>query len=82
MLDNNSCSNYNTSMGKKQEKLKWTKDKPTKEGYYWLKEDKTESEIVLIQELFDGLWIWIQRDEDVYALPEDAEWAGPIEEPE
>lgn len=52
----------------------WSKKKPTKEGWYWLR-NKKEIGIVFVRLYCDELCI------TNWPIPDDAEWSGPIEEP-
>jgi len=61
--------------------LKWSKEKPTEPGWYWIK-DNLGTEIVRIEEISGTLSIWYERDYEAYPVPNNAEWAGPIPEPE
>ena len=62
--------------------MKWTKEPPTEPGWYWCK-DALDTEIVNIDYFQStGLCVFIKRDYEAYALPRDAEWAGPIPMPE
>lgn len=49
--------------------MEWTREKPTKPGFYWLRGHRME---VYIFEIKAGV---------IYSLPDDVEWAGPIEPP-
>lgn len=61
--------------------MKWTKNKPTEPGWYWV-EDRYGTDIVYIKQVDDEFYIWCEENSDIYPLSEDAEWAGPIPEPE
>ena len=77
------------------EKLKWTKEPPQEEGWYWIKlfyEFNTEKRIVYVQELVtgsigalyftDGDGIFTDGESIIDVEHVSAEWAGPIPEPE
>ena len=58
--------------------LYWTKEKPTKPGWYWVKREYLkvmESSIQQVRIFDDALCI------SNWKIPEEAEWAGPIPEP-
>lgn len=74
----------------KEQTLKWTKELPTKEGYYWFKNQVGEYEIVEIEIAKDGkIWVWwFGTDDCQLAISEKhakcswiGEWYGPIEPP-
>ncbi len=51
----------------------WTKDKPVKPGWYWMRDtDNSPTHIEYIREYAKRLCILN------WAIPDDAEWAGPI----
>ena len=54
--------------------MKWTKEKPTEEGWYW-KRDYNGIDIVFVR--------WYARKLCItnWEIPDDVEWAGPIPEP-
>ena len=59
-------------------KFKWTKEKPTKPGWYWMRKkyfNVFDTSIKKVRECGGELCIvnW--------AIPNEAEWAGPIPEP-
>lgn len=63
--------------------MKWTKDKPTKPGWYWVKFKKLQSEIYSVTSDERGkLWL-LDRDitEPISSCEYIIAWAGPIEEP-
>jgi len=69
--------------------MKWTKEKPTKIGYYWflsMRETKypQEPEIVEIISLFDKLRVREIAVDDGWLLEkyEEGYWLGPIKMPE
>ena len=62
--------------------MKWTKEKPSKEGYYWYMESNT-AEIVEIAIFPREIIVWCIAQE--YANPIEVfngEWYGPLEVPE
>jgi hypothetical protein len=75
-------------------KLKWTKEKPTGQGYYWFRErnrasefdNKTKPIIVYIAWLINHWEVCLSPDRPLVELShfgEDSEWSdSPIEEPE
>ena len=70
------------------EKLKWTKEPPQEEGWYWIKlfyEFNTEKRIVYVQELVTGSIgaLYFTDGDGIFDVERaPAEWAGPIPEPE
>ena len=70
------------------EKLKWTKKPPYKEGWYWVKmvfEFSDVKRIVYVQELFGGSTgtLYFTDGDAIFNVEyANAEWAGPIPEPE
>lgn len=65
--------------GAKQEAMKWTQDKPTKDGYYWLRRDNIEPEVM---EIHNGMAceadVSFELEDDRY---ESALWFGPLTPP-
>lgn len=60
-------------------RLRWTKEPPTEQGYYWFRK---EGFVEVVKVYRDKVQMFVQyhgNDED-WDLPE-GEWAGPIEEP-
>lgn len=60
--------------------MNWTSDKPTVMGWYWFRENKTDSKIVFVRDTGKRLLFGDGR------LPSDldmwpGEWAGPIQKP-
>ncbi|KKL69255.1 hypothetical protein LCGC14_1518300 [marine sediment metagenome] len=57
----------------------WTENKPTKTGWYWIREDSFDT-IVLIKRFADGRYgrLCVQNRE---RIPDNALWAGPISAP-
>lgn len=63
--------------------MKWTKDKPTKPGWYWMDFDGfKEPTHLFLQDDTGRLIHWWDVNEYWYADEQDARWAGPIPEPE
>ena len=61
--------------------MKWTKEKPTKPGWYWKKQqywkkDPPEISIEYVREYCGKLCIMN------WPIGDDCLWAGPLEEPE
>ena len=56
-------------------RLRWTKEKPTKEGWYWLKE---EGRHAVVKMTAGGM---ISEPYVRHVNEVDGEWAGPIPEP-
>lgn len=51
--------------------LRWTQEPPTEPGYYWLRQASTKGLVQIVRACGEELpYSW-----------EDAEWAGPIQEP-
>lgn len=62
---------------------KWTKERPTKPGWYWQRIGQHNDQIVHITSAGGDLWAWHRGCERPVALNFiDAEWSGPIPEPE
>jgi len=60
--------------------LKWTKEKPTKDGYYWYKDKITMQMIAFVDASTEAVEFFVFPEETCLdAL--DGEWAGPIQEP-
>ena len=57
--------------------MKWTTDKPTEPGWYWIKTPTGISANGYV-DYFDGELIGLTRPEE---FPSSTKWAGPIEEP-
>ena len=55
--------------------LKWTKQKPTKEGWYWQRNYRKEVSITYVRKYGGTMCIMN------WSIPKDSEWAGPLEEP-
>ena len=62
--------------------LRWTRDKPTAPGFYWMKGEGTRSRVVEIQDGGRyGLYV-VHIGRALDDLPSDGfAWAGPMEEP-
>ena len=60
-------------------KLKWTKEKPTKDGWYWFRHKAFNTYIAKVT---CGGTILFGQYFNVKDINNDAEWAGPIPEPE
>jgi hypothetical protein len=59
--------------------MRWTKDKPTEQGWYWLKENSYLKPRIVRLTRHDGslfVNVWDPVGE------KDGYWYGPIEEPE
>jgi hypothetical protein len=66
------------------DELVWTTDKPTKEGWYWLKTDTVKGVVAVITGggKNDRCRLWIVlHGHPVRISDVDGEWAGPLEEP-
>ena len=66
-------------------RLRWTKKKPTQEGYYWYKDKQTSQIIALITTLDNELIVHAANryaNYPVRMVDLNGEWAGPIPEPE
>ncbi len=51
--------------------MRWTKEPPTEPGWYWLRQASTKGLVQIVRACVEELpYNW-----------EDAEWAGPIQEP-
>ena len=73
--------------------MKWTHDKPDKVGWYWMKEENEDPEVVDVYPAFmqrngktiDDLQISFSCSDDfgyVKEMPASNLWAGPIQPPE
>lgn len=67
--------------------MKWTKEPPYREGWYWIKlffEFRTEIRIVNVQYLVTGSnELYFTDGDGIYDVDHtSAEWSGPIPEPE
>ena len=66
--------------------LKWTRKKPTVDGYYWYKginewDHKLYTSIVRVETDSQSMFAYFSED-DYFSVPDsDGEWAGPIPEP-
>lgn len=70
--------------------MKWTKTKPQKEGFYWIRNIKSKVEQHVVQVKEDpmyGLCVWFKPEKKwqwfmpVEDMPKASEWAGPVESP-
>lgn len=63
--------------------LKWTKDKPTAPGFYWMRNEQAVSVVEVWKGPRGELVVLYPGDEVEKGFLEipDAEWAGPIPEP-
>lgn len=68
--------------------MKWTNEKPSKEGWYWLRIAPHEMpQIVQVDhsdEYIGCMSVWFagcECDEPLHQQPSSALWAGPIPEP-
>ncbi len=59
----------------------WTKEKPTQPGWYWFYSDMEPKQIVYVYEGVGG-WFIDFGCGNATAVPQEACFAGPIEEPE
>lgn len=57
--------------------LKWTKEKPTKNGWYWYKKEEHESIVVFVR-LGRVFKIYSQYARGVEGM--SGRWAGPLQE--
>lgn len=64
--------------------MKWTNNKPTKEGWYWYDPDGGFPEKRMIYFVDNDLDLWIDHhDYEFFPISEfDGKWAGPIPEPD
>lgn len=62
--------------------MKWTKDTPVESGHYWIR-DTYGVDVVTIEVFEDGgIYLYVKTEDRYYSIPENAELAGPIPEPE
>lgn len=62
--------------------LKWTKDPPTKEGWYWVRFVESQRwPAMVIHHASEGRTVFPRQDSKSYLKFPDAEWAGPLEPP-
>jgi hypothetical protein len=69
----------------KEPQLTWTKEKPTKEGFYWYREDGEKPEIVRCYSIdpIEGPLFWeMGCEQDFHGNSMEGEWYGPLEVPE
>lgn len=67
--------------------MKWTTDKPTQPGWYWIKDGSAARIVELEIGTFDGVYVaWVWQVGSRAQIPLErfncGEWAGPIPEPE
>jgi hypothetical protein len=66
-------------------KMNWTKEKPTKNGWYWcLEKGETKPQIINIEDINEAAFpISISGDDVQYKLEDfkEAQWYGPLEPP-
>ena len=64
--------------------MKWTKQKPTKTGYYWYKDEFSEAPVIGRVDKDKGL-LYFDNGEISFNINDDEDetsrWAGPIPEP-
>ena len=59
--------------------MKYSKERPTEVGWYWMRQGFgkiRKASVVYVRRYVETLAI------DNWPLPKNAEWAGPLEEPE
>jgi hypothetical protein len=64
--------------------LVWTREKPSAEGFYWVRHDLSEASIVEISEIA-GVWYVFDTEHSEQHLSKfnpEYQWAGPIAAPE
>ncbi len=60
--------------------MKWTTDKPTEPGWYWVR-DGQQIEMVDL-ELDSGTLVVYAVDDDHHTVDEYSHWFGPLPQPE
>lgn len=63
----------------------WTTDKPTKEGWYWYRENGQAAVIVQCYSIdpIEGPMLWeFGLEQDFHGVNSPGEWFGPLEIPE
>lgn len=64
--------------------MDWTKKKPLKNGYYWIKESSDDRKAIIVG-IWDGVVKWPDgSDSNIFKDPylKNAEWYGPLKPPE
>ena len=61
--------------------MKWTRDKPTEIGWYWLRETDRFCEAGVSIRVEYVRWYGRELCIMNWPIPENKEWAGPIPEP-
>ncbi len=65
--------------------MKWTKEKPSGQGWYWWKRDPyvtASIEHIYVGRTDGALFMYLPRGAGVAVDRLPGEWAGPIQEPE
>lgn len=66
--------------------MKWTDQKPTESGFYWLKDGSAEVVVQVDIGLFDSFrreYVWFPGSDSLTELYKiTGQWAGPITPPE
>ena len=65
--------------------MTWTADKPTKEGFYWYRENGHAAVIVQCYSIdpIEGPMLWeFGLEQDFHGVDCKGEWYGPLEAPE
>jgi len=64
--------------------MNWTKEKPTKQGYYWWRQYPSTKPRIAKVWGYDGeceYVAWMGTDNDSNLIDTEGEWFGPIEPP-
>lgn len=61
--------------------MKWTKEPPTKPGWYWVRIDGEIETVRVGQNPDRSFFVYINGSEYVRSLQDFDSWAGPVEAP-
>ncbi len=65
------------------EVLRWTKDRPTKVGFYWTRTPWSKRSVVVeVVQIEDEGWVYLAGTDEGHEIGEFDVWYGPIEAPE
>ncbi len=61
--------------------MNWTRESPTKKGWYWLRQDKEETHLFIVYVIDAERMVAAGSETEINPAQEVGEWYGPLEPP-
>lgn len=61
--------------------MNWTRDKPTKEGWYWFRMENEEKRVVIVYVISQDRMVAVGSESEGNPALQNGAWCGPLQPP-